>query len=481
MYIYFYFHVSSRNNRGEICEPCLTGAVCSTDGSIAPRAKLGWWRSDDNMTFLECFPKMACVGTAENTCAEGYEGIRCASCGKNFYRLGEACRECKVANYVPTIIAVSVIFAVVLLLTLLRHFGLYKLSFASMHILINFLQTIWILRNIRLDWPQELLELVEHINFIALNIDIVAPECIVQEPLTFSQRLRIVLALPICLLAITLLIASIAGCIKNLKAPRTNNRNRNSFLNTSSQPKERDNYTDIAFRVVGLFHVALSILYVNIAAKSFALFDCTVEDDGNAWLDAKVSLICYQDWWYQELPYGIAAIIVYALGIPLYFSVLSYFYYQTYHEGRFWDKWRQISGRLMERFGGRQFKPEYRYFVVLQLFEKLAMVAVSTFFTRYTGLQIVLTIIILLSLLITYMKYNPYEHPTLNILEKMSVVCSISVLAFGLPFKIDSFRSSQYRSALIATIMSLVAGFILAVLGAGLNDIRRNIKANREK
>ncbi|KAI9146219.1 hypothetical protein BKA69DRAFT_1043597 [Paraphysoderma sedebokerense] len=76
------------------------------------------------------------------------------------------------------------------------------------------------------------------------------------------------------------------------------------------------------------------------------------------------------------------------------------------------------------------------------------------------------------------MKYNPYVHRSLNLLEKMSVVCSISVLAFGLPFKIDNFRISQYRSALIAAIISVIIGFILAVLAAGVNDIRRSFRAS---
>ncbi|KAI9146213.1 hypothetical protein BKA69DRAFT_3582 [Paraphysoderma sedebokerense] len=45
-----------KSGRGDICEPCPLGAVCSPDGSIAPRPQLGWWRSEDNNTFLECFP-----------------------------------------------------------------------------------------------------------------------------------------------------------------------------------------------------------------------------------------------------------------------------------------------------------------------------------------------------------------------------------------------------------------------------------------
>ncbi|KAI9146218.1 hypothetical protein BKA69DRAFT_4343 [Paraphysoderma sedebokerense] len=176
-----------------------------------------------------------------------------------------------------------------------------------MNILINFLQTIWILRNVRLDWPQELLELLQHINFFAINIEIVAPECIIRAPLSFSQKLRIVFALPICLLVLTIITASIASCIKSRR--KLNASSRNGTLRLNPRQRERETVTDIAFSAISIFHVALSILYVNIVAKSFALFDCTLEDDGRAWLDDEVSRICYTDWWYQDLPYSVLAVV----------------------------------------------------------------------------------------------------------------------------------------------------------------------------
>ncbi|KAI9143133.1 hypothetical protein BKA69DRAFT_205446 [Paraphysoderma sedebokerense] len=51
------------NGPGEICEPCPQGAVCSVDGKVPPRPQYGWWRSEDNATFLACFP-VSCNLTA---------------------------------------------------------------------------------------------------------------------------------------------------------------------------------------------------------------------------------------------------------------------------------------------------------------------------------------------------------------------------------------------------------------------------------
>ncbi|KAI9143970.1 hypothetical protein BKA69DRAFT_897449 [Paraphysoderma sedebokerense] len=78
----------------------------------------------------------------------------------------------------------------------------------------------------------------------------------------------------------------------------------------------------------------------------------------------------------------------------------------------------------------------------------------------------------------TYNKYNPYVHQTLNTLEKMSIICSILVLAFGLPFRIDDFKLGYYRTGLVVIILSVIFGFILSVFAAALSDVMKSIAKN---
>ncbi|KAI9143976.1 hypothetical protein BKA69DRAFT_1057483 [Paraphysoderma sedebokerense] len=222
-----------------------------------------------------------------------------------------------------------------------------------------------------------------------------------------------------------------------------------------------------------MFNASLSVLYVHLAAKSLSLFDCTFEEDGKAYLDDEVSLVCYTDWWYQDLPFGIASMLIYVIGIPLYFGLLCFLYYQTKFRGGSWDKWKRISRGILH--GDGDFKPEFQYFIILQLFQKLSIVAISIFFSQFIGLQIVFTIISLLTIQMIYSKYDPYVHQTLNSLEKMSMTCSILVLAFGLPFRTDGFNLGHYRAGLVFVILSIIFGFILAVFGVILNDIRLSL------
>ncbi|KAI9143964.1 hypothetical protein BKA69DRAFT_897438 [Paraphysoderma sedebokerense] len=182
-------------------------------------------------------------------------------------------------------------------------------SFALVNILINFLQTIWILRKVRLDWPPELLRIIDYFSIFNLNVEFVSPECVIQTPLNFSQKLRMILALPIVLLIATLLVIvlfTILKAVRNFIKPKRRDSNVGILTLRGKQPADS---TSFGLVMMKMFNASLSILYIHLAAKSLALFDCSFEEDGKAYLDDEVSLLCYTDWWDQDLPFGVASIL----------------------------------------------------------------------------------------------------------------------------------------------------------------------------
>lgn len=63
------------------CQECPENAVCSDGYNIA--LDQGYWRNDtDSILIYECYNKGACKGTNTSTCAPGYQGNLCHSCGK---------------------------------------------------------------------------------------------------------------------------------------------------------------------------------------------------------------------------------------------------------------------------------------------------------------------------------------------------------------------------------------------------------------
>ncbi|KAI9145785.1 hypothetical protein BKA69DRAFT_465463 [Paraphysoderma sedebokerense] len=283
-------------------------------------------------------------------------------------------------NVIPSIVALIAFAAVLIFFYVLRRMKIFGSGFALINILINFLQTVWLLRKVRLDWPSELLSLIDYINLLNFNIELVSPECIIQSSLNFSQKMRIILALPIVLLILAIVLMFISTFFKSTEGTRRRGTQNSvvKYLTSGGQY----GIGDVQFRwgLMKIFNITLSILYVNIASKSLSFFDCTLEDDGRAYLDEEVSLVCYASWWYQDLPLGVLAVVVYVIGIPTYFAILYFLSYQTNHQEYFYEKCRKNSRGIMQ--GDGDFKPEYQYFIVVQLTHKLAIVAISLFFSR---------------------------------------------------------------------------------------------------
>jgi len=75
-------------------------------------------------------------------------------------------------------------------------------------------------------------------------------------------------------------------------------------------------YVSLGFRT---FTLLMFIAYLPICVKAFQIFNCTAFPDGTSTFDADPSLICYDTWWNELRPWGVLAVLVYGLGIPLWF------------------------------------------------------------------------------------------------------------------------------------------------------------------
>ncbi|KAI9137444.1 hypothetical protein BKA69DRAFT_1097880 [Paraphysoderma sedebokerense] len=150
--------------------------------------------------------------------------------------------------------------------------------------------------------------------------------------------------------------------------------------------------------------------------------------------------------------------------------------YQEQRTSSFWRSAKSVALRIM-RFD-EYYQQTRQYFVLVNLLQKLVLVAAGVFFTNQRGIQTVLTSLTLNATLTLSIAYKPYSHRILNTSEQLSFASSIAVLGLGLPFLTDSIDNSV-RSFLTVSILSIIFGFILFTFGACLVEAKSRLLAWR--
>ncbi|KAI9139315.1 hypothetical protein BKA69DRAFT_1086475 [Paraphysoderma sedebokerense] len=301
----------------------------------------------------------------------------------------------------------------------------------------------------RLNWPEPLLHLFSWLAFINLNVELASPECLVAEQsFNFSFKMKLSLAIPLIALALALFMPVINHVV-------------NLFKGSTADFERRNSQTSV--RTIRAYMSVLSLLFVHVATNSLALFDCTLEADGFSYLDADPSLRCYESWYYQDLPYGYAGLGLYVLGIPFMNLIISYASLlarpNPARANSVGQKFQLFCVKLMS--SGHEFKSDYQFISVVQLFQKLSMVVVNIFFTRYIGFQIIITLFFLFSSVLIVFHYRPYEFPILNKFDILSNAASMVVLGLGLTFHFDRLSNSVHGLVVIICIIMVICGFIL--------------------
>ena len=98
---------------GQYCTPCPVGVLCPGGELKTPliSALAGFWLNDASLIpssivcpigplcayAVACAPSESCL--ANNVCATGYVGTRCALCDNGFYRVNSACAPCPSSPY----------------------------------------------------------------------------------------------------------------------------------------------------------------------------------------------------------------------------------------------------------------------------------------------------------------------------------------------------------------------------------------------
>ena len=209
----------------EPCLKCPVGATCP-GGLQYPVAAPGFFNLNSSYSaadacpssniigtrdvcIVACSPAEACVGA--NGCAIGYRSTapayRCNTCEKGFYKQSNACVRCPDA---PAAMIIGFLLIIAAAAAIGHFLNKKQVNLAFLSIAIDYFQVIAIFMNMRIMWPQQVKDIMYVFSAFNLNLDLLAPECLVAG-VSYTQKFYAILLIPItlCIMLMTVNVAYI--------------------------------------------------------------------------------------------------------------------------------------------------------------------------------------------------------------------------------------------------------------------------------
>lgn len=434
---------------GEFCLRCPVGALCDDDEIEDPISIPGFWRfhlpnaepnatavqekasgipvDDANMwiysgagnqncpverrstrpqcsVYLPCQPSEACTGN--NMCAQGYTSDRCALCIKGYYRLDGLCEKCP-EN--PALVLIGFV-----LLAILAVFAAYMLQRSHVNLTIgiigvDFFQVLAIFARSRINWPEPLRVLFRILSAFNLNIELAAPECLI-ESFGAVERFAGTLLIP-CIAATIFFLLYIGKLVYKVFIKKVQKEARNAHLPT----------------MVAAFISMFYFLYLFLSRQIFEVFNCSPTDppDGKTYL-SMVFEECGKPGGVQEtlMPWAVIALLVYVIGFPVGAGIILWrnkdsfkkdqlLYLATFplgHEG-YERAARELKLYRLRKMYSRLYQwytPGKLYWVEIILGRKF-LIAISTLLFRQTPtFQFAMMLLVLFISYALHVKHVPY-------------------------------------------------------------------------
>ncbi len=200
------------SNTGPACADCPKGGLCSTRGEFLPYNDKGYYPTKQIGVFLPCDPVDACPAGLPGqmldggySCMEGYSGDRCGQCASGWFRKTGRCEQCPKSNMdVPLFVFLVVLILMVLLylVSLLR-----KIDSGFLGITLTYLQSVAMFATFKLNWSPQVRSVFHGLSFLNLNVEVLSPECYVQDSsTTYELKWNLVMLSPVILLSIIIVL-----------------------------------------------------------------------------------------------------------------------------------------------------------------------------------------------------------------------------------------------------------------------------------
>ncbi|TNV74909.1 hypothetical protein FGO68_gene4786 [Halteria grandinella] len=458
------------------CLTCqISKSTCEGGSEVYPLS--GYWRSStksDNI--MECLNPDACLGgqypllNLTGQCAQGYQGILCASCSTG-YTLNHQSRECKKC---PAIVVNSLILAAFALLALVIIVVLVWSNFKSsseeknylpvyFRILVNHLQVATLVASFDFNWPDEFKTFFKGFKPVAeAQSEIFSVDCLLyyyshdSDIKPYYVKSIVLFALPPAMIILSVLAwLIIYQKDKVLKKKMINpqdqlddegtNRGSSKLDDTDKElvdfdfsANKSEMIGDLAGKIILTIIVILFLLHPTITREMFNLFNCKlIEGIERPYIDLEA--ICFQgqhsiasNW------FGITSLIIYGAGIPFIGFIVIY-------------RNRLILERsfVKQRYGFlyNGYKPGYAsYWEIFIIYRKVVIIFIQVYFVQNGKLVQSLMTLLFLGFMMALVKYlQPYNKYCLNQLEFLSLLTSMASVYFCIYFISNKIDPSQIK------------------------------------
>lgn len=438
---------------------------------------------NENTTY-ECRSLFLCVPCAEKRgvdgpCRRGYTGPGCKECQEGFYRIEGTCNECPQNSDVEFTIVISVL---ALFFTPVLFKFSNNIDFTGFAKLVGFMQLYNVL-GAQLTWPANLKRWLDSLAFFSFNLQLVHPECSINN-WTFFSRWAVGTSLPLIAGGAAVTVLSIAYAhswlAANVFLPLTT---RHQWLITPptagsmfgpliAAKRQLFVFLRLGFSrdmLIMLTHLAirgltsfLHILYVPLASNGFELFNCGKDELTGAWhLESEPSVVCYSgpgsENWQGVLPFAILSLIAYPIGINVLFIFMLYRARHDLNHHAVQD----TLGWMFDRF-----QPRYFWYEVVIMARKVIVVGnlmlIAGSSTSGQLRKAAISMLVTLTGLLLQFHIAPYRSVHLDRVECVGLLTEFYTVFVSVILQSDK-PDSQFRQS-IETASFFVWGISYAVM-----------------
>ncbi|CAM9650623.1 unnamed protein product [Scytosiphon promiscuus] len=421
----------------------------------------GYWRATEFSTdVLPCYRADACLGGVTGRadyCREGYEGPYCAVCNSGYCpQLGFSCATC--SDSVGGVVFAAVVVALVLLVAvavvsylmpgdgggpklglvarIARHVPLQsvKIVIVSWQILTQFTSVANVAYP---DVYQRLLDVLDVFNFDLGWV--LSAGCVID--IDFHDRLLIVTIGPIIGVLFLAATYAIAAYISRA-APETIGQIWNKHV----------------FMVLLLAF----LIYSSVSSVLFKTFACEELHDGKTYLRADYRIECDSSKHEQFEIYAAFMILVYAVGIPVFFGVLLFKDREVWGQD---EAAREEAAPLTPTSDlWRPYKRSVFYYEVVECCRRILLTGVVVFVYPNTSAQIAVTLMLAFLFLLISEVLDPYMSKWDTWISRMGHVVVFMSMYIALLLKVDVSKERTSSQRVFEIVLVSVHACMLLVV-----------------